>query len=102
MAYIKSKQLNNGFSAEYWRVTSVPANKLSQNTEVVVHGYKDKSTREAGDRPVTSLIYVIPTSFFNLSDDLFAQAYECIKDKKDSRSIFKKNEEPFFADAISD
>lgn len=102
MAYIKTKTLPNGASASYWRVTSVDANKLKSSIEVIVHGYKDKALRQADGASLTSLVYTVPTSELDFSKDLFEQVYEYIKDKKDSRQMFKQEGETFFVDALVD
>lgn len=102
MAYIKTKTLRNGFSASYWRVTSIEANKLSKDVEVIVHGYKDKATRQDGATPIIYLKYSIPVAELDFSKDLFEQAYVYIRDKKDGIGFQNPNAEAFFADAEVD
>jgi len=99
MAFKKSLQLNNGFTAEYWRVVSVPANKLDSKGEVVVVAYKDKATRDNNGTTVARKTYIVDTSLFNFSGDLFEQAYEIIKNKKEQKDLLNANATAFFADA---
>jgi len=99
MAYKKSLQLNNGFIAEYWRVTSVPADKLAKTGEVVVIGYKDKATRDAGGSSIASKKYRIQISDLDFSTDIFEQAYLLIKDSIETKDLLKPNATAFFSDA---
>lgn len=102
MAFKKITQLNNGFSAEYWRIISIEANKDAPAIEVYVAGYKDKATRQAGSKPVTSKMFRLKTSDFDFSTDLFEQAYNLIKTAKEFKDTINPEAVPFFADAIND
>ena len=99
MAFKKSLQLNNGFTAEYWRVVSVPSNKLEDKGEVVVVAYKDKATRDNNRTTVARKVYTVDSSSFNFSGDLFEQAYEIIKNKKEHKDLLNPNATAFFSDA---
>ena len=99
MAFKKTTQLNNGFSVEYWRIVSIEANKDASAIEVYISGYKDKATRQAGSKPVTSKMFRIKTSDFDFSTDLFEQAYNLIKTEKEFKDTMNKDAVPFFADA---
>ena len=99
MAFKKSLQLNNGFTAEYWRLTKVPADKLHSQGEVVVTGYKDKATRDNGGAPIARKVFTINTSALDYSEDLFEQAYVIIKDMKERKDLLNQNATAFFADA---
>lgn len=99
MAYTKTLELNNGFTASYWRITKIDANKTAKNVEVIVAGYKDKATRDADGKPVASKSFSVPTASFDFNGNLFEQAYETIKNAKEERDVFKTNSTAFFADA---
>lgn len=45
MALVKTKSLDNGYSAEYWRIIRINA-LIDGNSEVFLALYKDKPTRE--------------------------------------------------------
>ena len=102
MAFKKTTQLNNGFSAEYWRINSIEANKDAPFIEIYVSGYKDKATRQSGSKPVTSKKFQLKTSDFDFSSDLFEQAYNLIKTEKEFKDTMNPEAVPFFADAIND
>lgn len=102
MAFKKTTQLNNGFSVEYWRIISIEANKDAPAIEVYVAGYKDKATRQAGSKPVTSKMFQLKTSDFDFSTDLFEQAYNFIKETKEFKDMVNPKATPFFANAIND
>lgn len=99
MAYKKPLQLNNGVSVEYWRVTAVPADKLKKKGEVVISGYKDKATRDAGGKPITNKSFEVETSAFDFSQDLFDQSYLLIKYMREPKILFREQPPAFFADA---
>jgi len=101
MAFKKTTQLNNGFSVEYWRIVNIEANKDAPFIEVYVSGYKDKATRQAGSKPVTSKMFQLKTSDFDLSTDLFEQAYNLIKTAKEFKDTMNPDAVPFFADAVN-
>lgn len=102
MAKIKATQLNNGFSAEYWRVNFIEVNKDSVNTEFFVAGYKDKAARLDGAKPITSKKFIVKTSEFDFTKDLFEQAYKLIETTKEFKDSFNPDATPFFADAVND
>lgn len=89
MAYTKTLQLNNGFSASYWRITKIDANKSAKSIIVTVMGYKDKATRDANGRSVSGKTFALPTESLDFTKDLFKQAYEYAKQHVD-----------FFKDAV--
>lgn len=100
MAYTKSLELNNGFTVSYWRITKIDANKTAKNVEVIVAGYKDKATRDADGRPVSSKIFLVPITSLDLNGNLFEQAYDAIKELKEQKDVFNPNATPFFSDAV--
>ncbi len=48
------KDLDTGFSLQYWRVAKVDINYDSQEAAIVLLIYKDKEARDAGKRPQLS------------------------------------------------
>ena len=107
MAYIKKEQFNNGFSAEYWRLTTVNVNKKTGVVEVIFHGYKDKATRLANGAPIASKKFFLKTSEFDFTKDIFEQGYKLVDDQVAFGKFEKVNgvvvvPEPFFRDAIKD
>ena len=52
MALIKSKELNNGATATYW-VAQPSIDKVNEKTYVIMLGFKDKATRDAGKIPLS-------------------------------------------------
>lgn len=100
MAYKKSLDLNNGYTAEYWRITSVPADKLAVDGEVVYLGYKDKATRDNGGNAIARKVFTIKVSDLDFSQDLFEQAYNLTKEMYESHDNFHQFGK-FFADAES-
>ena len=101
MAFKKTTQLNNGFSAEYWRIVNIEANKDAPFIEIRIVGYKDKATRQSGSKPVASKMFRLKTSDFDFSTDLFEQAYNLIKTAKEFKDTMNPHAVPFFADAVN-
>lgn len=53
MALIKNKELNNGFSGEYWRIIDISISYLSKYSHITLSLYKDKLSRDNGLQPIS-------------------------------------------------
>lgn len=107
MAYIKKEQFNNGFSAEYWRLTTANVDKKTGVVTVIFHGYKDKATRLDNGLPIASKKFILKASEFDFTKDIFEQAYELVTDKVPFGKFERVNgkivvPEPFFSNALVD
>lgn len=108
MAYIKEKQLNNGFSASYWRLENVEIFKKHGYIIGSFAGYKDKATRLADSEPVTSISIKVDLADVDLTKDIYEEVYKASKNAQPEVLKFTMvdgvptPEEPFFKDAVID
>lgn len=60
MALIKQKELNNGFSVEYNRVSNISIFRIgSDEASVIIEEYKDATARSDGKSPVSNNGFII-------------------------------------------
>ncbi len=72
---------NTGVIASYWKVAETHVNWHSKNAVVVLWGFKDQASREAGKAPLDQRIFeFLPHNFpFTVGGNLLQEAYNAIK-----------------------
>ena len=80
MAIEKEKVLNNGYTGNYWRITTISINTLTRTMVGSIGLFKDKATSDAGGQPI--LIKQFHFNFtmqeFLASSNVIALTYEKI------------------------
>lgn len=92
MALEKTKELPEGYSANYWRISEFHSNQDSDNVSVTVKLYKDKVCREGGAPNIGNPEAVSFT--LNLSDVL-----KILYPKLKESILVEGQETNFFVDA---
>lgn len=91
MALIKSLELGrSGVFAEYWRITNVDVDFLSNTTRLVLSGYKDLQARIDGKCPVMTKLFVWRGSSNPITRDalldgtIFTKVYDKLKEPNEN------------------
>jgi hypothetical protein len=102
MALLKTTQLENGYSAEYYRIIRIN-NFIDGSAEILLALYKDKEIRDANPSAYVSIKtfnFPIPKSFL-INGNAFEYAYSKISESnKLVDEDGNETEQNFFADAI--
>lgn len=118
MALVKTKTLENGFEAEYWKVLETNINYLNKNSHVTIGLYKDKQARIDGKRPVETQSFDWAGDNFPFTvgameqENVIAISYEKIKEPKLETVVIpgidgepdteEQRDSNFFSDAVDD
>lgn len=57
MALLKSKELPNGATCEYWRLIEININYANRGCHATIAGYKDQAARLAGKQPMDGISF---------------------------------------------
>jgi len=102
MAYIKQFTNGAGFTGEYWKVTGLVVNKLSNFLEITVSCYKDKASRLDDKSPFAVKMFSIKLDAIDATKDIFEQVYKLLPTLKSTTEHVLSSSTPFFEGAKQD
>ena len=79
MAFKKQTEVASGAVGEYWKITNIHINKKQMELGCMVSLFKDKTAADEGKASMFQVSFTFPISKSEVSEDLFALAYEKIK-----------------------
>jgi hypothetical protein len=80
MAIKLERALDNGYTANYWRVLTIQASADDKTVSGMIGLYKDVETRQSGAKPVSTELYNFTTE--SLNANLLVVVYEHLKQTK--------------------
>ncbi len=79
MALIQKTTLSSGVTGDYWKITNLEIDKISNFLSVTISCYLNKDTRDKGLNPFTSKKFILKLSTIDLSKNILDEVYKQIK-----------------------